>query len=394
MESIKDKVAVVGMGCTQFGELWTKSPEDLIVEACQEAFEDAGLTAADIQAAWFASLVSGCTGSRLAAALKLDYVPVTRVENFCCGGLDAFRNACYGVASGAFDLVLAVGVEKLKDHSGGFGQFITAPLDSSRVEVDLPPVNFFAQFATRYFHRYGIPLEEGKRLLAKIAVKNHRHGKLSPKAHLRREITEEQALNSPIISYPLGLFDCCGLSDGAAAAILTRPEIAREMTDDFILVKGLGLANGSGQGLLKTDYDFTSMPENVRCARMAYDQAGVKDPRREIDLAVVHDCFTIHELILYEDLGFSPRGKARDDIEAGTFTLEGRLPVNTDGGLKCFGHPLSASGLRMTYEVYNQLLGRAGPRQVKDARLGMAHNLGGLPTYFNCAVGIFGREAG
>jgi len=162
MESIKDKVAVVGMGCTQFGELWTKSPEDLIVEACQEAFEDAGLTAADIQAAWFASLVSGCTGSRLAAALKLDYVPVTRVENFCCGGLDAFRNACYGVASGAFDLVLAVGVEKLKDHSGGFGQFITAPLDSSKVEVDLPPVNFFAQFATRYFHRYGIPLEEGK----------------------------------------------------------------------------------------------------------------------------------------------------------------------------------------------------------------------------------------
>jgi len=394
MESIKDKVAIVGMGCTRFGELWDKGPEDLMVDSCYEAFEDAGVGPEDIQAAWFGSLVTGCTGSRLANAIKLDYVPITRVENFCCGGTDALRNACYGVASGAYDMVLAVGVEKLKDHLGGFGQFTTSPFDTSKVEVDLPPVNFFAQFATRYFYHYGIGIEEGKRVLAKIAVKNHHNGATNPKAHLRREITEEQVLKSPIISWPLSLFDCCGLSDGGAAAILTTPEIARGLKKDYILVKGLGLANGAGQGLLNSDYGFTSMPENVRCAQMAYEQAGIKDPRKEIDLAIVHDCFTIHELIIYEDLGFSPRGKARDDVEAGTFTLEGELPVNTDGGLKCFGHPLSASGLRMVYEVYKQLQGKAGPRQVKDPRIGLTHNLGGLPTYFNCAVGIFGREAG
>jgi len=394
METIKDKVAIVGMGCTKFGELWDKSPEDLMVDACYEAFEDAGLESKDIQAAWFASLVSGSTGSRLANAIKLDYVPVTRVENFCCGGTDALRNACYAVASGAYDIVLAVGVEKLKDHLGGFGQFITAPFDSSKAEVDLPPVNFFAQFATRYFHHYGISMEEGKKILAKIAVKNHHNGAMSPKAHLRREITEEDVLKSPVISWPLNLFDCCGLSDGGAAAILTTPEIAKTLKDDYILIKGLGLANGNGAGLLGTEYGFTSMPENVECARMAYGQAGIKNPREEIDLAIVHDCFTIHELILYEDLGFSPRGKAGADVEAGTFTLEGDLPVNTDGGLKCFGHPLSASGLRMVYEVYKQLQGKAGERQIKDPKIGMTHNLGGLPAYFNCAVAIFGKEAG
>ncbi len=394
MESIKDKVAIVGMGCTKFGELWDKGPEDLMVDSCYEAFEDAGVGPEDIQAAWFGSLVTGCTGSRLANAIKLDYIPITRVENFCCGGTDALRNACYGVASGSYDMVLAVGVEKLKDHLGGFGQFTTSPFDTSKVEVDLPPVNFFAQFATRYFYHYGISIEEGKKILAKIAVKNHHNGTMNSKAHLQREITEEQVLKSPIISWPLSLFDCCGLSDGGAAAILTTPEIARGLKKDYILVKGLGLANGAGQGLLDSDYGFTSMPENVKCAQMAYDQAGIKNPREEIDLAVVHDCFTIHELIIYEDLGFSPRGKARDDIEAGTFTLKGELPVNTDGGLKCFGHPLSASGLRMVYEVYKQLQGKAGPRQVKDPRIGLTHNLGGLPTYFNCAVGIFGMGAG
>jgi acetyl-CoA C-acetyltransferase len=217
---------------------------------------------------------------------------------------------------------------------------------------------------------------------------------MSPKAHLQREITEEQVLKSPIISWPLSLFDCCGLSDGGAAAIVTTPEIAKRLKKDHILVKGLGLANGAGQGLLDTDYGFTSMPENVECAKMAYDQAGIKNPREEIDVAIVHDCFTSTELILYEDLGFSARGKASEDVEAGTFALEGDLPVNTDGGLKCFGHPLSASGLRMVYEIYKQLQEKAGPRQVKNARLGLTHNLGGLPTYFNCAVAIFGREPG
>ena len=395
MGSIKDRVAIVGMGCTKFGELWDKSPEDLMVEACYEAFEDASIEPKDVQAAWLGSLISGQTGSRLANALKFEYIPITRVENFCAGGLDTFRNACYGVAAGIYDIVLACGVEKLKDHKGGFGFFLTDPVDTSRVRFELPPANLFAHFATRYFYKYGLSYEQGKRILAKIAVKNHHNGTLTPKAFLRREITEEQVINAPIISWPLGLFDCCGITDGSAAAIITTPEVARKLKKEYVLVKALTVTNGAGQGLLcgddsliSSDLDMFHFPENVHAARAAYAEAGIKDPRKEITHAEVHDCFTSTELLVYEDLGFSPRGKAKEDIEAGTFTLEGELPINTDGGLKSFGHPLSASGLRMMYELYKQLQGKAGQRQIKNPRLGLAHNLGGLSTYFNVGVVI------
>ena len=389
MKGIKDKVAIVGLGCTKFGELWDKSPDDLVIDACYEAFEDAGLESKDIQAAWFGSVFSGSSGSSLARPLKLEYIPVTRVENICVTGTEALRNAAYAVASGAYDIVLACGIEKLKDHRGGFGAVRSLPLDSSKVDLDLPPANFFAKLATRYFHHYGISLEEGRRILAQIAVKNHHNGTLSPRSHLKREVTIETVLNAPIISYPLGLFDCCGLSEGGAAAILTTPEIAKSLKKDYTLIKGLGMSSGAEQATMRSDYDYTSIPENVYCSRAAYKEAGIENPRNEIDVAEVHDCFTIHELILYEDLGFSPRGRAKEDVEAGTFTLEGELPVNTDGGLKSFGHPLSASGIRMVYEINSQLLDKAGPRQVKNARIGLSHNLGGLPP--NCAVIILGR---
>ena len=201
-------------------------------------------------------------------------------------------------------------------------------------------------------------------------------------------------MKAPMIAWPLGLFDCCGVSDGAAAAIITRPDIARSMGRDHILVKGLGVAVGGMQGLLLDDYDFVHFPENLAAAQRAYEESGIRNPRQEIDLAEVHDCFTITELIIYEDLGFSPRGKAREDVEAGSFTLgEGDLPVNPDGGLKCFGHPIGASGLRMIYEVYNQLLGRAGPRQLKKADIGITHNLGGRPGSFTASVAVFGRPS-
>jgi len=194
-----------------------------------------------------------------------------------------------------------------------------------------------------------------------------------------------------MISYPLGLFDACGVSDGGAAAIVTTPEIAKSMRKDYILVKALALDNGGGQGKLLSDYDFSYIPETVEAGKLAYKEAGIKTPRQEIDIAIVHDCFTITELLIYEDLEFSPRGKAPEDVEAGTFELTGELPVNTDGGLKCFGHPLSASGLRMIYEVYKQLQGKAGPRQLKKVDIGLTHNVGGVCSYFNCAVAIFGK---
>lgn len=391
MQGIRDRVAVLGMGCTRFGELWDKSAEDMIVDCCYEAIEDAGIESKDIKAGWFGTVMSGMSGQVLAHALKLEYIPVSRLENFCATATDAFMNACYAVAAGIYDIVIACGVEKLKD-TGFAGLGAAGGIPSSGVEPPVPPPVQFALVATRYAHQYGLSFEELKTTLAKIAVKNHHNGTLNPRAHFRREITLEQALNAPMIAWPLGLFDCCGVSDGAAAAIVTTPEIAKKFKDDYVLVKGVKLVCGGKQGQLQDWYDFVHFDENVNAARMVYEEAGVTNPRKEIDLAIVHDCFSITELVIYEDLLFSPRGKAKEDIDAGTFTLEGELPVNTDGGLKCFGHPIGASGLRMLYEVYKQLQDKAEQRQLKKADLGLTHNLGGFPGSFTCAIAILGRR--
>ena len=387
MRGIKDRVAIVGMWCSNFGERWDSSAADLMVEAGYEAYADAGLEAKDIQAAWLGTVSSFRTGQPLAEALKLDYIPITRVENACATATDAFRNACYAVAAGIYDIVLAVGVEKLKDS--GFSGLAIPEAPGADVAPPTPPPSQFAMAATRYFHQYDIPYDQGKLTLAEIAAKNHHNGTLNPKAHFQREITTDQVINAPMIAWPLGLFDCCGVSDGAAAAIITTPEIAQSLRKDYVLVKGLGLSVGAF-GVLRDDWDFTHFPETVKASQSAYDEAGISDPREDIDLAMVHDCFTITELIICEDLGFSARGKASEDVHSGSFTLEGDLPVNTDGGLKCFGHPVGASGIRMIYEVYKQLQGKAEGRQLKKADVGLTHNLGGRPGSFTCSVAIFG----
>ncbi|MBU2648461.1 acetyl-CoA acetyltransferase [bacterium] len=396
MGSIKDRVAIIGMGCTKFGERWDKSLDDLMVDSATEAIADAGIKTDDIQAAWLGLLYSigSARGTLLSQALKLKYIPITRVENACCTATDAFRNACFSVAAGIYDMVLVAGAEKMKD-SGLSGLPVSyAPYWGSRVEPPVPAPTQFALAATKYFQHFGLSYEEGKETIGKIAVKNHYNGSLSPKAHFQKEVTLDRVISAPMIAYPLGLFDCCGVSDGAAAAIITRPEIAKNYRDDYILVKGLGLTCGAKQAVLNDDYDMVHFEETVTAAKDAYQDAGIENPREEIDLAVVHDCFTITELITYEDLGFSPKGKAKEDIDANFFTLQGGLPVNTDGGLKCFGHPIGATGLRMIYEVYKQLQKKCGPRQVKDARIGLTHNLGGYPGSFTSAVSIFGnREA-
>jgi acetyl-CoA C-acetyltransferase len=376
------------MGCTSFGERWDAGPEDLLVEAVYEAYEDAGVNPKDIQAAWVGTVASFSTGQALALSLKTDYIPITRVENACATATDAFRNASYAVAAGIYDIVLVAGVEKLKDS--GFSGLTLGGAPGSDVAPPAPPPSQFALAATRYFHQYGIPYEEGKRVLAQIASKNHHNGTLNPKAHFQREVSVDQVMGAPMIAWPLGLYDCCGVSDGAAAAIITTPEIAKSFRQDYVLVKGLGLAVGSF-GMLRDDWDFTHFPENIRAGQAAYQEAGITNARAEIDLAIVHDCFTITELIIAEDLGFSPRGRGREDVENGSFTLEGDLPINTDGGLKCFGHPIGASGIRMIYEVYKQLQDKAGPRQLKKANLGLTHNLGGRPGSFTSSVAIFGK---
>ena len=395
MESIKDKVAIVGMGCSKFGERWDKGVEDLIVEAAYEAFEDAGIEPKDIQAAWIGTVFSGISAITL-SPLQLQYIPMTRVENMCATGSEALRAASYAVAAGVCDIALAVGVEKLKDSgaTGVKGPSVVGDNQegSSGIGPGYSAPASFAYLATRYFHDYDIKPEEGKRLLAQIAVKNHHNGSLNPKAHFQNELTVEQVVNAPIIAWPLGLFDCCGVSDGASVAVVTRADMAKSFRDDPIYVKGMQITVGARQGAMVQDYDFVHIEENVIGSCRAYEEAGIKNPRQEISMAEVHDCFSIHEMIVYEDLGFSQRGRAREDIESGTFTLTGELPVNTDGGLKCFGHPLGASGLRMMYEVYKQLQGKAGPRQVKNPHLGLTHNLGGNAGTGICSCFIVGNE--
>ncbi len=395
MDGIRDKVAIVGMGCTKFGERWDKGVEDLIVEAAYEAFDDAGIGPKDVQAAWIGTVFSGISAITL-SPLQLPYIPMTRVENMCATGSEALRGACYAVAAGICDIALAVGVEKLKDSgtTGVKGPSVVGDNQegSSGIGPGYSAPASFAYLATRYFHDYNIPPEEGKRLLAQIAVKNHHNGSLNPKAHFQNELTIEQVVNAPIIAWPLGLFDCCGVSDGASVAVVTRADMAKNFRDDPIYVKGMQITVGARQGAMEQSYDFVHIEENVIGSGRAYAEAGVKDPRKDISCAEVHDCFSIHEMIVYEDLGFSKRGRAREDIEAGSFTLEGDLPVNTDGGLKCFGHPLGASGLRMMYEVYKQLQGKAGPRQLKNPHLGLTHNLGGNAGTGVCSCIIVGNE--
>lgn len=380
--SIRDKVAVIGVGTTKFGENFTQGYSDMIVEAAYEAFDDAKVSPSQIQAAWLGTCYpdsggyQGSAGASLADALSLYHVPISRVANYCATGTDAFRNACLAVASGVYDLVLVVGSEKMRDvpaRESLVGQIAETghPLHGKGVTAP----GMFALFATRYFELYGI----GRETLAKVAIKNHRHGSLNPKAHFQKEITLEQYMKAPMIADPLGLYDCCPQTDGAAAAVICRTKLAGRFTKEPILVKGLGLANPVGERLtFDPESDFISFKATKEAAQAAYDQAGIKDPFREIDVAEVHDCFTITELMTYEDLGFCRKGEGPQFIDQGIPSLEGELPVNTSGGLKSCGHPIGASGLRMIAEITYQLRGRAGRRQVKDARLGLVHNLGGL----------------
>ena len=380
--SIQDRVAIIGVGATQFGEHFEQGYSDLIVEAAYEAFRDANVSPPQIQAAWLGTCFpdsggyQGNAGASLADALSLYHAPISRVANYCATGADAFRNACFAVAAGAYDLVLVVGAEKMRDVTAReslVGQLAETGHPVHGKGVTAP--GMFALFATRYFDRFGI----GRETLAKVAMKNHRHGSLNPKAHFQKEITLEQYFKAPMVADPLGLYDCCPQTDGAAAAVICRADLAPKFSKEPILVKGLGLANPVGDGLaFDPESDFISFRATKEAATQAYEQAGVKDPFKEIDVAELHDCFTITELVTYEDLGFCQQGEGRTFIEEGVSSLGGALPINTSGGLKSCGHPIGASGLRMIGEITNQLRGRAGKRQVKDAKRGLVHNLGGL----------------
>ncbi|MEY2449854.1 MAG: acetyl-CoA C-acetyltransferase [Acidimicrobiaceae bacterium] len=395
---IKDRVAIIGMGCTQFGEHWDKSTDDLLIDSTQEAFGSVGLTKDDVDAYWLGTMGSGQgSGLTLSRPLKLDYKPVTRIENYCATGSDAFRNACYAVASGAYDIVMAVGVEKLKDS--GFSGLVgaIAPHDGTTVPMTAPAT--FSLLAPAYRNKFGVSEEELKDVLTHIAWKNHYNGARNPRAQFRKEVSKEVIAAAPLIAGQLGIFDCSGVSDGSAAAIIVRADDASRYTDKPLYVKALSFAAGPASGPIDPDYDYTTFTEVVRSSEDAYQQAGVTDPRSQIAMAEVHDCFTPTELVLMEDLGFSERGHGWKDVLDGSFDLLGDLPVNPDGGLKSFGHPIGASGLRMLFECWLQLRGEAPAERriatVDQGRtLGLTHNLGGAPGQCVSFVSIVGAQPG
>lgn len=394
---IKDKVAVIGMGCSKFGERWEAGPEELMVEAYLEAMADAKIEPRQLDAAWFSTHVdelgTGKGGTPASLALRLPNIAVTRVENFCASGSEAFRGAVYAVAAGAADVALAIGVEKLKDTGyGGLPVASPGTLLPQTMPNGSAPGNF-AQLASAYRVKHGVDKTTLKRAIAHVSVKSHANGAKNPKAHLRNVVSEETVLNAPMIAEPLGLFDCCGVSDGAAAAIVTTPEIARAMGHkDLVLVKAMQLSVSNGLESQHNSWDGSYFHTARIAAKKAYDEAGVRKPRDEISMMEVHDCFSITELVTMEDLFISDEGQAWKDALNGFYDADGRVPCQIDGGLKCFGHPIGASGLRMLYEMYLQLKGRAGERQLKNPKLGMTHNLGGSPSTNVCSVAIVGLE--
>lgn len=393
---IKDKVAIIGMGCTRFGERWESSAEDLMVEAFSEALADAGVERERIDAIWVGNALDdinvGNSSLPAAHALRLGQIPVTRVENMCATGTEALRGATYAVAAGAADIALAIGVEKLKDTGyGGLPLKTKGLLNDLWMPYGSAPGNF-AQLAGAYCAKYRVDPADLKRAMAHVSWKSHQNGAKSPKAHLRAAIDMDKILNAPLIADPLGLFDCCGVSDGAAAAIVTTPEIARELgIANPVTIKAIQLSGSNGSEMQYGDWDGASLINTKIAAQRAYAEAGISDPRVDLSMTEVHDCFSVTELAVMEDLGLSDPGRAPADILDGRYDADGAIPCQLDGGLKCFGHPVGASGLRMAYEAYNQLLGRAGERQRESVKFGLTHNLGGAPYNNIAAVSILGR---
>ena len=393
---IKDKVAILGMGCARFGERWDASADELMVEAFEEAVSDAGIEVSQLDAAWlgvgFDGQNVGPSGIPAAIALRLPDIGVTKVENYCASGTESLRGAVYAVASGAADIALAVGVEKLKDTGYGGLPTRTRGTRWDMIGVTGSAPGNFAQLASAYRAKHRVDAADLKRAMAHVSVKSHANGAKNEKAHLRKVIDIDTALNAPMIAEPLGLFDCCGVSDGAACAIVTTPEIAKALgKDNIVAIKAMQLVTSNGWEMQSNEWDGSYLHTTRLAAKKAYEEAGISDPKKQVSLTEVHDCFSITELITMEDLFIADEGQGWKDVLDGRFDADGDVPCQIDGGLKCFGHPIGASGLRMVYENYLQLLGRAGDRQRSEPpTFCLSHNLGGMPYQNVSSVSIIG----
>lgn len=386
-------VAIIGVGCTEFGELWEKSFRQLFQEAGIAALEDAGVQGKQIQALYVGNMTGGrFVGQEHIGSLIADYaglasfhIPSTRVEAACASGGLALLQGILAVASGYKDIVVAGGVEKMTDVCcmETVTDALTAAADREWEGVmgaTFP--GLYAMIARLHMHRYGTTSEQ----LAAVAVKNHHNATMNPKAQYQNEITIDAVLNSVMIADPLHTFDCSPISDGASAVVLAPLEIARKYTDTPIVIKGFGQATGTIS--LHDRKDITTLDATVAAAKEAYKMA--KITAKDIDFAEVHDCFTIAEIVALEDLGFVIKGEGGKAAIEGITYLGGKIPINTSGGLKACGHPVGATGIKQAVEMVLQLRGEAEKRQVEGAEIGLTHNVGG--TGGTAVVHIFERR--
>jgi acetyl-CoA acetyltransferase len=374
---VRHRAAIVGAGHTRFGVL-DAGPRALVRDAVRQALssidrpvEPSAFGRGYLATLGFGGWQIGNASTLVAEELGAPGLACTRVENACASGGFALHEAARAVASGATELAIVVGLEKMTDVSNARRRYwlgVSGDTEWER-QAGLTFAGVYGLLASAYLETYGVPREA----LAEVAVKNHDNGALNPNAHFQKRIQREQALASPRVADPLGLYDCCPVSDGAAAVVLAAPEAARRFTDTPVYLDGLGSAS-----------DHLAVQERpdilgFRASRLAADEAlrQAEIPRERLSFLEVHDCFTIAELLAIEDLGFAPRGGAGALTLSGATRRDGRLPVNPDGGLKSKGHPIGATGVSQAYEVFQQLRGRAGARQVRDATSALTHNVGG-----------------
>jgi acetyl-CoA C-acetyltransferase len=373
------EVAIVGIGCTKFGEMWHKSFRDLFIEAGLMALEDAGMSGAQVEALYGGNMSSGIfIEQEHVGALIADYsglisnsVPSTRVEAACASGGLALRSGVIAVASEYHDIVISAGIEKMTDVGPEKAMDALAAAADREWEAAVGATfpGLYAMMARAHMHEFGTTREQ----LAQVAVKNHYHGSMNPKAQFRNRITIDAVINSPLVADPLRLFDCSPITDGAAAVILVPAERAREFTDTPIYVKAA--AQASDTISLHDRRSLTSIDATTVAADRAFKTARLQ--RSNIDVAEVHDCFTIAEIMAIEDLAFFEKGRGGPATLEGETAIGGKIPINTSGGLKACGHPVGATGIKQAVEITEQLRGDAGKRQVDGAEVGLTHNVGG-----------------
>ncbi|MGA7076794.1 MAG: thiolase domain-containing protein [Halobacteriota archaeon] len=373
------EVAIVGIGCTKFGEMWDKSFRDLFIEAGLMALEDAGVSGAQVEALYGGNMSSGIfieqehVGALIAdySGLTTNNVPSTRVEAACASGGLALRSGVVAVASDYHDVVISAGIEKMTDIGAEKAMDALASAADREWEAAVGATfpGLYAMMARAHMHELGTTREQ----LAQVAVKNHYHGSMNPRAQFRNRITIDSVISSPLVADPLRLFDCSPLTDGAAAVVLVPAARAKEFTDTPIYVKAATQASDTIS--LHDRRSLTSIDATIVAAERAFKMAKLQ--RSKIDVAEVHDCFTIAEIMAIEDLGFFEKGMGGPATINGETAIGGKIPVNTSGGLKACGHPVGATGIKQAVEIVEQLRGDAGKRQVEGAEVGLTHNVGG-----------------